>query len=252
IFLLPLDSRSSSPVIGIFSRCSEYTWLSDVLRTTGKVVPFYITNNNSSEFKVRVSKCSFAILYHSKTRGRLNITDVTDSLYDNEVTHMSEALGKEKVLVVVDDVDDSSDKEKSRIFESQPTIRNQTRGLYLFTREEKENKERLKEKMKPILNTLTRASSSYLILDVVGILILFVPWIHYYSSVYHGAILILSNIDGSLLLYNFLLPSSLGSSKTGLLALLLVMVLELLAMYWYHSGKKYVVFIAQSVSPFLY
>ncbi|CAI9623650.1 unnamed protein product [Staurois parvus] len=118
-----------------------------MLRTTGKVVPFYITNNNSSEFRDRVSKCSFAILYHSKTRGRLNITDVTDSLYDNEVTHMSKALGKEKVLVMMDDVDDSSDWAKKNILHNQPTILNQTRDLYLFTREEKENKERIKEKL---------------------------------------------------------------------------------------------------------
>ncbi|PIO23362.1 hypothetical protein AB205_0072060, partial [Aquarana catesbeiana] len=44
---------------------------------------------------------------------------------------------------------------------------------------------------------------------MIGTLILCAPWLHYCVGVYHGAILILSNIGGSLLLYNFLLPFSL-------------------------------------------
>ncbi|XP_077350346.1 uncharacterized protein LOC144000405 isoform X3 [Lithobates pipiens] len=258
IFLSQLDNqeggRSNSQVIGIFSRSSadEYNWLSAALRTSGKVVPFYITNSNFREFRDQVSKCAFAILYHSKTRGRINITDVTDSLYDEEVKHMSQALGREKVLVVVDDLEDSSDGARNSILQSQGTIRNQTRGLYLFTREEKRDKERIKEKLQPILNTLSRGSSSHLIIVVIGTLILCAPWLHYCIGVYHGAILILSNIGGSLLLYNFLLPFSLGSPQAGLPALLVVMVLEWMAVYGYCSGMKAVLLFAQSVSTPLY
>lgn len=258
IFLSQLDNqeegRSNSQVIGIFSRSSadEYNWLSAALRTSGRVVPFYITNSNFREFRDQVSKCAFAILYHSKTRGRINITDVTDSLYDDEVKHMSKALGRQKVLVVVDDLDDSSNGAKNSILQSQVTIRDQTRDLCLFTREERRDNERIREKLQPILNTMSPGLSSHLIVDVIGTLILCAPWLHYCVGVYHGAILILSNIGGSLLLYNFLLPFSLGSPQAGLPALLVVMVLELLAVYWYCSGMKAVLLFVQSVSTLLY
>ncbi|KAM5151640.1 uncharacterized protein ACMZJ9_009874 [Mantella aurantiaca] len=96
------EGRSSSQVIGIFSRSSadEYSWLSAALRSSGKVIPFYISNSNTWEFKDTVSQCTFAILYHSKTRGRVNVTDVTDSLYDDEVKHMSHALGKRMYPII--------------------------------------------------------------------------------------------------------------------------------------------------------
>lgn len=67
--------------------------------------------------------------------------------------------GREKVLVVVDDLDDSSDGAKNRILQSQGTIRDQTRDLYLFTREEKRDEERIKEKLQPFLRTLSRGRS---------------------------------------------------------------------------------------------
>ncbi|XP_040211817.1 uncharacterized protein LOC120942925 isoform X2 [Rana temporaria] len=271
------EGRSNSQVIGIFSRSAaeEYNWLSAALRSSGKAVPFYITNSNFREFRDQVSKCAFAILYHSKTRGRVNVTDVTDSLYDDEVKHMSQALGREKVVVVVDDLDDSSEGAKNRILQSQGTIRDQTRDLYLFTREEKRDEERIKEKLQPFLRTLSRGSSSHLIVDVVGTLILCGPWLHYCVGVYDGAILILSNIGGSLLIYNFLLPFGLsgtvlpltypidrtkrvprgtkkGSPWAGLPALVVVMALESLAAYWYCSGLKAVLLFAQSVLTLLY
>ncbi|XP_073491468.1 uncharacterized protein [Aquarana catesbeiana] len=181
------QEEERSNVIGIFSWSSvdEYNWLSAALKTAGKVVPFCITKSNFREFRDQVSKCSFAILYHSKTRGRINITDITESLYDEEVKHMSQVLGRENVLVVVDNLDDGSDWVKNNILQSQTTIRDQTRDLYLFTREEKRDKERIKEKLQPILNSLTQESSKRLLADWIGALILCAPCLHYCIDVDH-------------------------------------------------------------------
>ncbi|KAM5151647.1 uncharacterized protein ACMZJ9_009882 [Mantella aurantiaca] len=116
----------------------------------------------------------------------------------------------------------------------------------------------------------------FIALSWIGACILCAPWIHYCIVAYHGAVLILSNICGSLLIYNFLLPFSLsgtvlpltypidrpkrapggtkkGSPQAALLVLFLVTLLELLAVYWYVSGMMTVVaLVAQSFCTVLY
>lgn len=88
-------------VVGIFSREAEdfYHFLLEALRFHDEVRTFTITNNGGSRFRDEVSQCDFAILYHSKNRGRLNITDVTDSIYDEELKHLSKTLGETRVLL---------------------------------------------------------------------------------------------------------------------------------------------------------
>lgn len=41
-----------------------------------------------------LSQCTFGILYHTKNRGRVNITDVEEALYDEELETISAELGK--------------------------------------------------------------------------------------------------------------------------------------------------------------
>ncbi|MEE6511009.1 hypothetical protein FKM82_031395 [Ascaphus truei] len=131
--------------VGIFSRDgqSSYKWLSHFLAVTPPTVmdvrPVYISNNNSKNFREEVSKCKFAILYHTKKRGRINITDVTDSLYDEELEYLSHYLGKEKVIVLIDDLQDISSLEKTRILQNQPSIGRLAHNLFLFNRVDKEN-----------------------------------------------------------------------------------------------------------------
>lgn len=257
IILLYVDigGGNAARVIIIVSRSSgdEYNWLMSELRTSGRVIPFYITNTNFSDFRDTVSQSTQAILYHSKTRGRLNITDVTDSLYDEEVQYMSRTLGRGNVWAVVDDLEDSSEKAKNDILMHQRTLRDKTHDLFLFTREEKYDKERIRHKLQPLLKTLGTGASSLLISILIGDLLLCVPWLYYIFFVYHGVILILSNIEGSMLLANFLLSFSLGSRQAGLPALSLVVVLELCAVYWYsRSTMENLLLVAQSVSAVLY
>ncbi|XP_069591249.1 uncharacterized protein [Ranitomeya imitator] len=135
--------------VQIFSRSGEveYRWLLDGLREEWTVSAFTITNSNSGAFCDQIYRCSFAILYHSRNRGRVNITDVTDSLYDDEVKAISEGLGKERLIVVIDDLDDSSDQAKDRILTHQHSLKIRTQEIFLVTTQEKTNHELLRRKM---------------------------------------------------------------------------------------------------------
>ncbi|XP_063285183.1 uncharacterized protein LOC134571065 [Pelobates fuscus] len=139
--------------IGIFSRSAEdeYNWLTRRLGKKYKVQSFFISNTNHQAFRESVSNCHIAILYHSKTRGRVNITDVTDSLYDTELEFMARTRGKKKVFVVVDDLDDSSINTKQSILQNQPSIHLLAGDVFLFSREDKRNDETMTEKVVQIV-----------------------------------------------------------------------------------------------------
>ncbi|KAG8548345.1 hypothetical protein GDO81_025684 [Engystomops pustulosus] len=146
--------------IGIFTRSPEsnYRWLVDWLKTkclmrADDVHGVYITNKYT-DFYSEIRNCSFAILYHTKKHGRLNITDVTDSLYDEELRDLSEYLGKDKVIVVIDDLQKTDSSEKTRILENQPSIGRLATDLFLFN-ERKDNVENL-ENIQRILRRKTQ------------------------------------------------------------------------------------------------
>ncbi|XP_077303057.1 uncharacterized protein LOC143923322 [Lithobates pipiens] len=130
--------------VAICSRDSEqnYEWLKDFLENrmckNTKIVarPVYITND-MSKFRQEVSEYNFAILYHTKKRGRINITNVTDSLYDEELKFLNERFGKEKVVVVIDDLEKSDEDEKRRILDGQTALREYAQEVFLFTQEDK-------------------------------------------------------------------------------------------------------------------
>ncbi|XP_053551181.1 uncharacterized protein LOC128642440 [Bombina bombina] len=140
--------------VTVFSRSGkeEYKWLTEVLKCDAG--SFYISNTNSEKFRAEVNKCKSAILYHSKNRGRVNITDVTDSLYDDELKYLSSKLGKDNVIVVVDDLDDSGPEAKARILNNQQSINRFAKDLFLFTKEDKKDK-KIQETMKPIIEILS-------------------------------------------------------------------------------------------------
>ncbi|XP_031749119.1 uncharacterized protein LOC100487159 isoform X5 [Xenopus tropicalis] len=129
-------------LIGIFTRDDQtfYDWLSRTLAAfpaVQDVRSVYIHNDRFVQFSEEVSKCTFAILYHTNNRGRINVCDVQDSLYDTELEYLYTIYGKNKVLVVIDDVEDSSFDMKTRILTQQPSISRWASDLFLFSNEEK-------------------------------------------------------------------------------------------------------------------
>uniref|UniRef100_A0A803K6Z6 Uncharacterized LOC116407692 n=1 Tax=Xenopus tropicalis TaxID=8364 RepID=A0A803K6Z6_XENTR len=131
--------------VRVFSRCakSNYNWLVALLRSKDfgnlEVHAVEITNT-FSKFLSDANNCTFAILYHSLHYGRLSITDVTDSLYEEHLKVLSQRLGKEKVIVVLDDLKESSFQEKWRILQSQPSIGRYSQELLLFSETEKKSR----------------------------------------------------------------------------------------------------------------
>ncbi|XP_077129794.1 uncharacterized protein LOC143785029 [Ranitomeya variabilis] len=130
--------------VRIFSRDGKdnYKWLIILLYTmfkslVGKVKHTYISNSGGN-FITGLSQSSFAILYHTKKRGRLNIANVTDSLYDEELKDLRDHLGKSNVVVLVDDVEDSSDSNRRRILEEQQ-LDSYATELILISEREKES-----------------------------------------------------------------------------------------------------------------
>lgn len=134
-------SQGTMKLVGVFSREDEscYQWLSYrlVQYKNVKDVRSVTITNSFQRFQEETSKCNFAILYHSKKRGRVNVTDVTDSLYDEELQYLSDEYGRENVLVVIDDLDSSSDEEKRKILAHQPKIRDLAKELFIFSAEDK-------------------------------------------------------------------------------------------------------------------
>ncbi|XP_073491573.1 uncharacterized protein [Aquarana catesbeiana] len=131
--------------VGIFSRDGKenYKWLLNVLQLAmfqsfvGSVLGTYITNNFRS-FTDDLTQCTFAILYHTKKRGRLNIANITDSLYDEELRDLEDHLGKQNVIVLLDDLEDSSDGNMKRILQEQPLIDECADKLILISELEKQ------------------------------------------------------------------------------------------------------------------
>ncbi|XP_069840810.1 uncharacterized protein [Dendropsophus ebraccatus] len=239
------------PIIGIFSRNSqeEYAWLTSALKKVGRVVPFAITNTNSQQFRQQVSQCTFAILYHSKTRGRVNITNVTDSLYDDELDVMSRLLGRSNVIVVADDMEDSSPRKEKDILTNQPSIAKLSRGLYLFTTREKRDDQLRKDKVQAIYSIISKGSVCGIVSDLVLVFLAVAPWFFIiYNINIHMIFLITTNLNGSFLVYYTICSPNHGARMVGLAAVLMVLVVELYsALYWVAAHVDTVLLIAQSL-----
>ncbi|XP_077129835.1 uncharacterized protein LOC143785058 [Ranitomeya variabilis] len=129
--------------VAICSRDNEanFQWLKDLMRRSKKVksADTVTVTNDSSRFSQEMSQFTFAVLYHTRKRGRINVTDVTDSLYDEELRFLHDELGKDNVIVVIDDLEDSTENEKDRIIRSQSSIKEYSGGLFLFSEDDKNN-----------------------------------------------------------------------------------------------------------------
>ncbi|XP_071978208.1 uncharacterized protein [Engystomops pustulosus] len=141
--------------VGIFSRSSEreFSWLVDSLRSEDfphlvtSVTSFLITNNQTYQnFLDNIGECTFGIIYHTKNRGSVSVTNVTDSLYDQELETLNNLLGRQNVLVVIDDLEDSSDHRKMEILKDQPSIQEWATDLLLMSNTDKRDRGRMREK----------------------------------------------------------------------------------------------------------
>ncbi|KAM3916144.1 uncharacterized protein RB166_015509 [Leptodactylus fuscus] len=151
-------------VVGIFSRdcVSCFGFLADALSSelaVRQVRSFIITNNGFQRFQDEVSRCDCAVLYHTRNRGRVNITDVTNSLYDEEIEYLSETLGKENVIVVADDLDSSSSEMKETILQNQPRIRGMADEFFLISKADKNSPDLMNKKLKKMSSHIAKKVS---------------------------------------------------------------------------------------------
>lgn len=165
----------SKHLVGIFSMDGEenYRWVTDLLLSPGfrplvhDVRPVNISSGAPWRLAEEISKCTFAILYHTQNRGRLNITDVTDSLYDQELRELCKRRGRQQVAVLVDDVAEDAEAVLVRIALEQPLIRECAEQLLVFDQREKpicssntasyqQREHRTKEKIKRLRSQLAK------------------------------------------------------------------------------------------------
>ncbi|KAM4026001.1 uncharacterized protein ACNLHF_026402 [Anomaloglossus baeobatrachus] len=153
--------------VGIFSRSTDrdYRWLVETLRSedfsslVANVKSCFIHNKQPfQKFLDDINQCTFGILYHSKNRGRVNVTDVTDSLYDQELETLCMILGKKNVVVIIDDLEDSSDYRKRYVLQEQPRIVKQAADLLLVSDDDKMDSGLLRRKTDQLKKLLRDAA----------------------------------------------------------------------------------------------
>ncbi|CAN2390387.1 hypothetical protein PRIEUP_LOCUS423 [Pristimantis euphronides] len=153
--------------ISIFSRAAapNYEWLVEWLKDTCTMGPVDVhavrITNDHTKFYSELPNCSFAILYHTLNQGRLNVTDVTDSVYNEELGELSKQLGQKNVIVILDDLQKTSPDEKKRILDSQPSIGRLARDLYLFN-----NKKKSPENLENIRRILMEKAQNSIAMDI--------------------------------------------------------------------------------------
>ncbi|KAE8578263.1 hypothetical protein XENTR_v10023421 [Xenopus tropicalis] len=140
---------SNRHVVGIFSRDAPetYDWLISSLLNLSwvrDVRPVHISNK-SGNVRDEASRCTFAILYHSMGGRGINANSETDSLYDRELEGLSSCLGRDGVIMVIDDLEDSSLEAKHIFLKMQPSIGRWAVELFLFSDQEKTYQRRLLE-----------------------------------------------------------------------------------------------------------
>ncbi|XP_077129844.1 uncharacterized protein LOC143785060 isoform X2 [Ranitomeya variabilis] len=155
--------------VGIFSRSTkkDYSWLVEMLKSeefsshVANIKSCLIFNKQTTQNLIDdINHCTFGILYHSKNRGTVNVTDLTDSLYDEELETLHMILGKENLLVIIDDLEDSSDNQQTRILEEQPSIAERAADLLLVSHEDKMDPALLRMNMEKVKTLLQGADES--------------------------------------------------------------------------------------------
>ncbi|CAJ0945525.1 unnamed protein product, partial [Ranitomeya imitator] len=155
--------------VGIFSRSDDrdYYWLVEKLRSeefrslVANVKSCFIYNSQRfQDFIDDINQGTVGILYHSKSRGRVNVTDVTDSLYDQELQTLHLILGKSNVLVIIDDLEDSGDYRKKGILQEQRSIAQWAADLVLVSHDDKMDSRLLRKKIDQLKAFLRGAGMS--------------------------------------------------------------------------------------------
>ncbi|MEE6527567.1 hypothetical protein FKM82_029022, partial [Ascaphus truei] len=82
---------------------------------------------------------SVAILYYTMLDGRIRETDNRFTLYEYLLRSLSVKLGREKVMVMVDDANDDDVEKGSRLLEFHPCIRECFSQLLTLSQEDKKN-----------------------------------------------------------------------------------------------------------------
>ncbi|XP_073416742.1 uncharacterized protein [Dendrobates tinctorius] len=155
--------------VGIFSRSTkkDYSWLVEMLKSeefsshVANIKSCLIFNKQTTQNLIDdINHCTFGILYHSKNRGTVNVTDVTDSLYDEELETLQMILGKENLLVIIDDLEDSSDSQQTSILQEQPSIAERAADLLLVSHDDKMDPALLRKNMDKVKALLQGADGS--------------------------------------------------------------------------------------------
>ncbi|XP_007883264.1 uncharacterized protein LOC103172281 [Callorhinchus milii] len=75
------------------------------------------------------------VFHHSVLQGRMNLTNVYDSLYNNILKYMSHKAGKESIIFIVDDVQDGKTAQNN-IKVEQPTLSQCCESVFVFQKTE--------------------------------------------------------------------------------------------------------------------
>eukprot|EP00062_Callorhinchus_milii_P023787 gi/632982994/ref/XP_007908428.1/ PREDICTED: uncharacterized protein LOC103189735 [Callorhinchus milii] len=97
------------------------------------------------------------VFHHSVLQGRMNLTDVYDSLYDNVLKSTSNKAGKESIIFIVDDVQDGKTAQDN-IKAEQPTLSQCCKSIFVFQKTEENGWNQQEDcRLKKFLQTYSNA-----------------------------------------------------------------------------------------------
>eukprot|EP00062_Callorhinchus_milii_P023782 gi/632982989/ref/XP_007908426.1/ PREDICTED: uncharacterized protein LOC103189732 [Callorhinchus milii] len=102
------------------------------------------------------------VFHHSALQGRMNITDVYDSLYDYILRYMSWRVGRKSIIFIVDNVQDGKTAQNN-IKVEQPTLSQCCNNIFIFQNTEENGwnqleDHRLKKYLQAYFNTIEVAN----------------------------------------------------------------------------------------------
>ncbi|CAI9623938.1 unnamed protein product, partial [Staurois parvus] len=130
-------SRELNDSLGIVSRStnSDFSWITELLHSDNfkdlglDVKPFTIDNGLFYS-----GLYFFAFLYFIKKRGQIDEADAEDM---QMIQKYKSHFGKDNMIIVIDNVEDSSDQQKKQILKSYPDIEDLYHNIFLFSHQEK-------------------------------------------------------------------------------------------------------------------
>ncbi|XP_017952709.2 kinesin-like protein Klp98A [Xenopus tropicalis] len=158
-------------VVGICSREPwSHQWIEDLLKTESfkkniRDIQSIRISSDISQFQKDISKCTFCILYHSDKQGATEAANGLNALYNDELGTMFHIVGKQRIVMVMADLEDSSGRVKRRMQHTQANIMKLTCRLTLFNRGQIDSiikgnitSRSVKRKLNKLQKTLTEAN----------------------------------------------------------------------------------------------